>query len=157
MPNSWPLAVEPASVEFPGCGGWRPLLAYLREIGVVAVPVPVSTPLEVLLGQYRSWLVQERGLAAATVLRYENTARRFLQEQARGGGHRAGVLDRGGRQRVSAAGVRSGFGGVGEGPGGRAAVDAAVPVPAQGITALRLGTAVPPVGGWRLATLPPPR
>ena len=26
----------------------------------------------------------------------------------------------------------------------------------QGITALRLGTAVPPVGGWRLATLPPP-
>ena len=26
----------------------------------------------------------------------------------------------------------------------------------QGITPLRLGTAVPPVGGWRLATLPPP-
>jgi len=26
----------------------------------------------------------------------------------------------------------------------------------QGITALPLGTAVPPVGGWRLATLPPP-
>ena len=25
----------------------------------------------------------------------------------------------------------------------------------QGITPLRLGTAVPPVGGWRLATLPP--
>jgi site-specific recombinase XerD len=26
----------------------------------------------------------------------------------------------------------------------------------QGITPLRLGTAVPPVGGWRFATLPPP-
>lgn len=26
----------------------------------------------------------------------------------------------------------------------------------QGITPLRLGTAVPPVGGWRLAALPPP-
>jgi hypothetical protein len=25
----------------------------------------------------------------------------------------------------------------------------------QGITPLRLGTAVPPVGGWRLAALPP--
>lgn len=26
----------------------------------------------------------------------------------------------------------------------------------QGLTPRRLGTAVPPVGGWRLATLPPP-
>jgi hypothetical protein len=28
--------------------------------------------------------------------------------------------------------------------------------PETGITALRLGTAVPPVGGWRFTTLPPP-
>ena len=26
----------------------------------------------------------------------------------------------------------------------------------QGITAVPLGTAAPPVGGWRFATLPPP-
>ena len=43
---------------------------------------PPLTPLGALLGEYRVWLVQERGLAATTVLRYENTARRFLQEQA---------------------------------------------------------------------------
>jgi hypothetical protein len=32
------------------------------------------------------WLIQERGLAVATVLRYESTARRFLQQQAMAGG-----------------------------------------------------------------------
>ena len=35
-----------------------------------------------LLGEYRTWMVQERGLAAATVLRYWNTARRFLEQHA---------------------------------------------------------------------------
>jgi len=35
-----------------------------------------------LLGEYRSWLVGERGLAATTVARYEKTARRFLQQRA---------------------------------------------------------------------------
>ena len=34
-----------------------------------------------LLDAYRDWLVQDRGLAATTVLRYENTARRFLRKQ----------------------------------------------------------------------------
>jgi hypothetical protein len=70
--------------KVPGLRGMRPLLAYLREIGAVAVPVPGSTPLEVLLGQYRTWLVEERGLAEATVQRYEKTARRFLQHAAPG-------------------------------------------------------------------------
>ena len=45
----------------------------------------MSTALEVLLGQYRTWLVDERGLAEATVLRYEKTARRFLQQAALAG------------------------------------------------------------------------
>ena len=60
-----------------------PLLSYLREMGLTPAEVqPSITPLDVLLGQYRCWMVQERNLAAATVLRYENTARRFLSEQA---------------------------------------------------------------------------
>ena len=64
------------------------------------------------------WLVQERGLAAATVLRYENTARRFLQQQAMAGGVlNAGWPGRGGRQRVPAPGMRSCLGRVGEGTG----------------------------------------
>jgi len=59
-----------------------PLLSYLREMGLAPAELPSITPLDVLLGQYLCWMVQERNLAAATVHRYENTARRFLSEQA---------------------------------------------------------------------------
>jgi hypothetical protein len=62
-----------------------PLLSYLREAGVTPVAQPLLTPLAVLLAGYRSWLVQERGLAATTVLRYLNTAGHFLQQQAMSG------------------------------------------------------------------------
>jgi len=125
-----------------------PLLSYLREAGVT----PAAKP---LLGEYRMWLVQERGLAAATVLRYESTARRFLQQQAMAGG----VLQPAGLTgadvntfllrecgRVSAGSAK-----------GRVAELRAVLrfLYLQGFTPLRLGTAVPPVGGWRLAALPP--
>jgi hypothetical protein len=63
-----------------------PLLSYLREAGVTPAAKPPQTPLGALLGEYRMWLIQERGLAVATVLRYESTARRFLQQQAMAGG-----------------------------------------------------------------------
>ena len=104
---------------------------------------------------YRMWLARERGLAAATVLRYESTARRFLQQQAMAGG----VLKPAGLTgadvnafllrecgRVSAGSAK-----------GRVAELRAVLrfLYLQGLTPLRLGTAVPPVGGWRLAGLPP--
>ena len=68
--------------KIPGTRAMAPLVGYLREAGVVAAAEPVVTPLGTLLGRYRSWLIQDRGLAATTVLRYGNTARRFLQEQA---------------------------------------------------------------------------
>jgi hypothetical protein len=68
--------------RIPGTRAMVPLLTYLREAGVVPVAEPLLTPVGVLVVKYRLWLVQERGLAATTVLRYENTARRFLQEQA---------------------------------------------------------------------------
>ncbi len=132
-----------------------PLLSYLREAGVTPAAKPLLTPLGALLGQYRSWLVQERGLAATTVLRYENTARRFLREQASvGDGFEPATLN--GMDvnafllrecaRVSAGSAK-----------GRVAELRSVLrfLYLQGITPLRLGTAVPPVGGWRLATLPP--
>ena len=132
-----------------------PLLSYLREAGVTPAAKPPQTPLGVLLGEYRMWLVQERGLAAATVLRYEGTARRFLQQQAMAGG----VLKPAGLAgadvnafllrecgRVSAGSAK-----------GRVAELRAVLrfLYLQGLMPLRLGTAVPPVGGWRLAALPP--
>ena len=132
-----------------------PLLSYLTEAGVTPAAEPPGSPLGALLGEYRMWLAQERGLAAATVLRYEKTARRFLQEQAMAGG----VLKPAGLAgadvnafllrecgRVSAGSAK-----------GRVAELRAVLrfLYLRGLTPLRLGTAVPPVGGWRLAALPP--
>jgi hypothetical protein len=65
----------------PGPRGLRPLLDYLDSEGALAFkPVPDS-PVEQLVAAYRIWLVVDRGLAAATVLRYENLARRFLAQQ----------------------------------------------------------------------------
>jgi integrase/recombinase XerD len=57
-----------------------PLLAFLRELGVVAVaPVVVPTdPVEVLLGRFAEYLRTERGLAPATVASYVSQALRFL-------------------------------------------------------------------------------
>lgn len=57
----------------------RSMLTYLREVGVVvAEEPPARSPVEALVGEYREWLIAERGLAAMTVLRYETLARRFL-------------------------------------------------------------------------------
>jgi len=101
-------------------------------------------------------MVGERGLAAMTVRRYENTARRFLQEQASADGvfepaALTGVdinvflLRECGR--VSAGSAK-----------GRVAELRSILrfLYLQGITPLPLGTAVPPGGGWRFPTLPPP-
>ena len=140
----------------PGPRAMAPLLSFLREAGVVPVAKPLLTPLGGLLGQYRSWLVQERGLAEATVLRYENTARLFLQEQASAGdGFEPAALT---GMDVNAFLLRE-CARVSTGSAkGRVAELRSVLrfLYLQGITALRLGTAVPPVGGWRFATLPPP-
>ena len=45
----------------------RPLVTFLREVGVMAPEARPRelTPLEQCVGVYRSWLVGERGLAAA--------------------------------------------------------------------------------------------
>jgi site-specific recombinase XerD len=141
--------------KIPGTRAMAPLLSYLREAGVVRVEEPSLTPLGALLGQYRSWMVQERGLAPTTVARYEKTARRFLQEQASadatfapaaltGADINVFLLQECGR--VSAGSAK-----------GRVAELRSVLrfLHLCGITPTRLGTAVPPVGGWRFATLPP--
>jgi len=141
--------------KVPGTRAMRPLLSYLREAGVVPAAKPSLTPLGALLGQYRCWLVQERGLAATTVLRYENTARRFLQEQAStGDGFGPAALT---GVDVNAFLLREcGRVSAGSAKGRVAELRSLLRfLYLQGITPLRLGTAVPPVGGWRLATLPP--
>jgi site-specific recombinase XerD len=53
------------------------LLDHLRELGVV--PPAKPEPGDPLLVEYRAWMVDDRGLAPSTVLRYENLAVRFLE------------------------------------------------------------------------------
>src|SRR5699024_2233267 len=62
------------------------LLSFLRDHG--AVPAIVDAPsseLDIFMETYRDWLVNTRGLAATTVLRYVNLARRFLTEPGSSG------------------------------------------------------------------------
>lgn len=139
----------------PGRLGIGRLLAFLDERGLLA-PSPQEQPtaLEQLLAEFRDWLFGERNLSASTVLRYEKTARRFLSEQAL----RDGLLqvsDLTGADvnafllrecaRVSAGSAK-----------GRVAELRSLLrfLYLRQLLPLRLGAAVPPVGGWRLASVP---
>ncbi len=64
--------------------GVAPLLAYLRKIGAAPVPVPPApaTPGERLLAEFRSYLLDERGLAPGTVVSDVHMARLFLEHQS---------------------------------------------------------------------------
>jgi integrase/recombinase XerD len=55
----------------------RPLIGYLGRLGVLSAAVIDRSPLQVLLGDYRRYLVEERSLAPLTVLGYMGTATRF--------------------------------------------------------------------------------
>ncbi len=57
----------------------RPLLGWLRAQGVIGVAPPAARgPLDDLMDAYRWWMAADRALAARTIGRYEQTARRFL-------------------------------------------------------------------------------
>ncbi len=61
-----------------------PMLDYLRGLGIVPTPTPAApaTEAEHLHERYRSYLVQERGLAAGTVASYLHVARLFFAARA---------------------------------------------------------------------------
>jgi site-specific recombinase XerD len=139
----------------PGPRALVPLLTYLREVGATREPLPSTAPLDALLRGYDRWMVDERGLAATTIIRYDNTARRFLTEQAMtGDALHLGTLTGADVNafllrecaRVSCGSAK-----------GRVAELRSVLrfLYLQGLTPMRLGSSVPPVGGWRLATVPP--
>jgi integrase len=74
----------------------RPLLGYLRELGVAPLAVPAAplTPAEVLIGRYSLYLLERRGLALSTVRNYVGVARVFLADRERVRGELAlGELD----------------------------------------------------------------
>jgi integrase/recombinase XerD len=68
--------------------GLAPLLTYLRSVGVAPEPVriPPQSEIEILLEDYRAYLVDERGLVASTVAYYLKTAGLFLAERDEGAG-----------------------------------------------------------------------
>jgi hypothetical protein len=141
--------------RLPGPRGMRPMLAYLREASLAPVRRKEPSELNVLIRQYDVWMERERGLSAATRLRCCNTARRFLAEQAMSGDVLApGALT--GQDlnafllrecaRVSAGSAKQRVGEL------RSLMRF---LHLRGEIPLRLDAAVPPVGGWRLAAVPP--
>jgi integrase/recombinase XerD len=62
--------------------GMRPLLSYLEALGVLPGEDSVRTPAELLLEDFRSYLLDERGLQAGSVCLYEGVARLFLAERS---------------------------------------------------------------------------
>ncbi|MGH2781490.1 MAG: tyrosine-type recombinase/integrase [Thermoleophilaceae bacterium] len=131
------------------------LVAYLRDVGaMVPEEAPQLTPLEELIAEYRAWLLVERGLAAATVLRYETLARRFLGERVAPGDD-LGVAD------LTVAEVSAFLLGecarmaVGSAKGRVAELRSLLRfLYLRGFIALALADAVPPVAGWRETGIP---
>jgi site-specific recombinase XerD len=73
--------------RIPGLRSLDPLMAFLRDEGALSAAEPVcASPLDELLAEYRAWMVRDRTLAPATVVRYESLARRFLGQVWRGDG-----------------------------------------------------------------------
>lgn len=139
----------------PSVRSFRPLLAYLVSIGALVVEVPLpGSPVEVLVAEYRSWLVVERGLAATTVLRYVNTAHRFLQERAVVTGDRF-VDELAGVDVIAFLVRETARCSVGAAKGRVAELRAVLKfLYLKGFTSKNLATAVPAVAGWHDTTVP---
>src|SRR5262245_22761140 len=70
-----------------GRGSLRPLVEYLRSVGLVpAAEVDVvASATEALLSRYARYLATERGLAPGTIVRNVDLVRPFLADRERGG------------------------------------------------------------------------
>jgi site-specific recombinase XerD len=137
----------------PGVRSFRPLLSYLDSQGALIAWTPAPSRVERLLADYRIWLVVERGLADATVLRYEKLARLFLLEFAADGGD---VV-----RQVAAADIvafllrESARISVGATKGRVAELRSLLRfLHVKGLTPTALASAVPPVAGWHDTGIP---
>lgn len=59
----------------------RRLLGYLGGLGVLRPDGSVPSPVDRLLGEFREYLLHERGMKATSAAQYEPTARLFLSER----------------------------------------------------------------------------
>jgi site-specific recombinase XerD len=140
--------------KIPSIKSFQPLLRFLCEQGVLTEPPTADGPAERLLAEYRSWLIEERGLAQPTVIRYENLARRFLELRPIGDDADAASTVTGAEvvtfllqesRRVS----------VGSAKGRVAELRSLLRfLFVRGLTPRLLTTAVPPVAGWRDTGIP---
>jgi site-specific recombinase XerD len=139
----------------PTVRSFRPLLDFLVRAGVVTTPdVGAPTPVEPLIIDYRSWMVHDRGLAAPTVLRYENLARRFLEERHAKAGSRL-VEDLTGVDVVAFLRAETARLSLGAAKGCVAELRSLLRfLYLTGQTPLALATAVPPVAGWHDVGVP---
>jgi integrase/recombinase XerD len=138
-----------------GSRALRPLLGYLRGLGLVPEPARADTPGDGLLAEYRDYLVRERGLVAGSVHHRERVARTFLAELAEPIDVALRELEpadvtgfvvaqcRWGRRGVAAAKTLT--------SGLRALL---VFLHVAGYVREPLTVAVPSVAGWRLSSLP---
>jgi integrase/recombinase XerD len=133
-----------------------PLFAYLHDEQVLSAEPAAVTPAEELLVSYRRYLRVERGVAPLTVLRYERMARRFLLGRVSRAGAQTGAEDLCGAEVIAyLAGCCSRLRTTGSAK--REAADLRSLLRflyLKGITATDLGTAMPPVAGWRDTRLP---
>lgn len=132
---------------------FEPLLRFLRSDGVLTEPPAPASAVDRLLVDYRGWLVTERGLAEATIVRYENLARRFLHQHLSGDDAEFETLN--GKQVVSFLLHESERVSVGSAKGRVAELRSLLKfLYVRGLTPRLLTTAVPPVAGWRDTGIP---
>jgi site-specific recombinase XerD len=139
--------------KIPSIKSFEPLLRFLRDEGVLRDPPEPESAVERRLIDYRKWLVAERGLAQATVLRYENLARRFFLLHPVGNGAEDGALT--GAEVVAFLLSESQRVSVGSAKGRVAELRSLLKfLFVRGLTPRLLTTAVPPVAGWRETGIP---
>lgn len=137
----------------PGAHGLDRLLEFLVQQGVLAVSVPAADPVEELVQRYRRWLVDERGLAEATVERYVKLARLFLSRRSTGSVHCVENLT--GTDIVAFLLEESERLSVGSVKGRVAELRSLLKfLYLHGLTPRMLTTVVPPVAGWRDTGVP---
>lgn len=134
----------------------RSMQTYLRDVGVMPVELPPGlSPVEVLVGDYRAWLIADRGLAAMTVLRYETLARRFLTARVT----HADELGVAGLDGAVVSRFLLGECGrvcLGSAKGKVAELRSLLRfLHVRGVTPRSLAESVPGVAGWRETTIPP--
>lgn len=135
----------------------RPLLTWLRGQGLIAAEAvaPVNA-VDELVARYRRWMLNDRGLAARTIGRYEKTAHRFLSARAEVvGGCGVDGIDGSAVTEFLLSEASRGLA-VGSVQGRVAELRSLLRfLHVEGLTGAGLVDAVPPVAGWRDTATPP--